>query len=264
MFVKLFALILDSSIWISTVHTTRLLWITMLCMADETGVVRSSVPGLANRARITLEECEAGLVTLSSPDQHSRSEEHAGRRIEKVDGGWLLLNYAKYREIRTRKQISAAHRKRRQRDKSRTSRSVTTNASTSILPVLDNPVVGKGPHARARGDADFDRAWSLYPKRSGSNSRVNARRAWDARVKDGVTVTEIISGTERYAAFVAAGGVDDPRFVMQASTFFGPGEHWTEAWELPLANGRGGKVGGLTAHERRIVDALGDTENGGR
>lgn len=95
-FTKLFSDILDSSIWRET-KETRLVWITMLAMSDRDGHVSAAVPGLADRAKVTLEECIAALEVLSSPDKWSRSAEHEGRRIKAVDGGWLVLNHAKYR-----------------------------------------------------------------------------------------------------------------------------------------------------------------------
>jgi hypothetical protein len=76
-----------------------LVWITMLAMTDADGVVRASVPGLAARAWVTLTECELALEKFKRPDKYSRSKEHEGRRIAEVDGGWLLLNHTKYRNL---------------------------------------------------------------------------------------------------------------------------------------------------------------------
>ncbi len=72
----------------------------MLAMADKYGHVQASVPGLADRARVTIEKTVDALRTLSAPDEWSRSKENEGRRIEEIGGGWNLLNYVKYRRIR--------------------------------------------------------------------------------------------------------------------------------------------------------------------
>lgn len=98
-FTKLFSSITESTVWCES-HATRIVWITMLAMADRRGRVSASVPGLANRARVTLEECEKALDRFLSPDRYSRTPDNDGRRIEAMDGGWRLLNYAKYREMR--------------------------------------------------------------------------------------------------------------------------------------------------------------------
>lgn len=98
-YTKLFASITDSTIW-EAPDTTRLVWITMLAMADQDGYVGASVPGLAARARVSLEDCVRALETFKAPDEWSRSRDFEGRRIVDSDGGWLLLNHAKYRAIR--------------------------------------------------------------------------------------------------------------------------------------------------------------------
>jgi len=72
----------------------------MLAMADRGGRVWASLPGLANRARVPLEDTEKAIVTLLSPDRYSRTPDNEGRRIEAIDGGWRLLNHSKYREMR--------------------------------------------------------------------------------------------------------------------------------------------------------------------
>lgn len=114
MYVKLFGTILDSSIW-TTDPETRVVWITMLAMADADGFVWASVDGLARRANVSLAACERALGLFLAPDNKSRTDPHDGRRIETADGGWFLLNYQKYREIRSRKQVMDAARLARKR-----------------------------------------------------------------------------------------------------------------------------------------------------
>lgn len=115
-YVKLFGSILDSSIW-SEDNATRLVWITMLAMADSSGLVEASVTGVAHRARVSQGECEEALAVLLATDPDSKSQEFDGRRIEKVEGGWVLLNYEKYREIRSKKQVMDAVRQQRKRER---------------------------------------------------------------------------------------------------------------------------------------------------
>jgi len=83
----------------------------MLAMADQHGRVWGSIPGLANRARVSIEKCEEALAALHSPDKYSRTKEHEGRRIEEIDGGWRLLNHGKYRSIRDEESIKESKRK---------------------------------------------------------------------------------------------------------------------------------------------------------
>jgi hypothetical protein len=41
------------------------------------------------------------IEKLTAPDTYSMSKEHEGRRIEVMEGGFQILNYVKYRDIRT-------------------------------------------------------------------------------------------------------------------------------------------------------------------
>lgn len=79
-------------------------------------------------------------------------------------------------------------------------------------------------------DPEFEEAWALYPKREGTNSRADALKAWDARVKAGVPIADLLAGTKRYAAYCTKEKKAGTQFVMQAVRFFGKGEHYTEAW----------------------------------
>lgn len=140
---KLFSSITDSTIWAEP-NETRILWITMLAMADRHGYVGASIPGLAARARITIEQCEKGLQTFMSPDPYSRSSEHEGRRIEIADRGWILLNYERFRDMRdeeARKEYERI-RKRKQRGKkcpemSQLSRDVPKSPAVSAQAYAD-------------------------------------------------------------------------------------------------------------------------------
>jgi len=95
-YTKLFSEIIMSTVWREKDHV-RLLWITMLALKDRWHIVNASLPGLADSARITMEECVDALKVLSDPDEHSRTKDYDGRRIEECDEGWVILNGEKYR-----------------------------------------------------------------------------------------------------------------------------------------------------------------------
>jgi hypothetical protein len=131
-FTKLFSSITESTVWCEP-DSTRIVWITMLAMADREGRVWASVPGLAGRARVSVKACREALKCFLSPDIDSRTKEHEGRRIEEIDGGWRLLNHAKYRELRdqeARKEYQREWVKKRRQSMSTVDRSrpQSTNA----------------------------------------------------------------------------------------------------------------------------------------
>jgi len=121
-FTKLFNSIITSSIW-SEDDKTRIMWITMLASADANGYVTGSIPGMAAIARMSLQDAEQSIKALCSPDPYSRSKEHEGRRLIEADGGWLIVNYAKYREHRDpeKRRVQNREAKRRQRAKQKSS-----------------------------------------------------------------------------------------------------------------------------------------------
>jgi len=109
-FTKLFASITESTVWCEP-DRIRLVWIAMLAMADSKGRVWASVPGLANRARVPLEDAEEAINRFLSPDKYSRTPDHEGRRIEPIDGGWRLLNHEKYRAARDEESVKESKRR---------------------------------------------------------------------------------------------------------------------------------------------------------
>ncbi len=89
--------------------------------------------------------------------------------------------------------------------------------------------------------AEFESAWNDYPKRAGSNSKKEAYRAWNARLKEGHTTEAMHEGTKRYAAYCKATDRLGTEYVMQAATFFGPDDppkfsnDWTPPPKRPSA-----------------------------
>ena len=117
-YTKLFQSIVTSSIWTED-DRTRIVWVTLLALADKHGEIQAAIPGLARLAGVTIEDCQKAIDRFMSPDPHSRTSDFEGRRLEKIDGGWALLNHAKYRRMASdidRKE-QATERKRRQRER---------------------------------------------------------------------------------------------------------------------------------------------------
>lgn len=123
-YTKLFNSIVTSTIWTED-DSTRIVWITMLALADKNGEVQGSVPGLARIAGVTLEACQTALDKFLSPDKYSRTLDDEGRRIEKIDGGWLLLNHAKYRAMASKDDAIQSNAERQRRHRAKVARNLT-------------------------------------------------------------------------------------------------------------------------------------------
>lgn len=134
-YVKLFQSILASSLW-SESMPTRVVWITLLAMADRDGYVAGSVPGVAHMARVSREEAETAIAMLSAPDADSSSPENEGRRIVRVDGGWQITTYERYRDKRSVDDIRERARLRQERKRERDRHAVSRESQrvTAITP----------------------------------------------------------------------------------------------------------------------------------
>jgi uncharacterized phage protein (TIGR02220 family) len=86
----------------------------LIVLADVDGVVDKTPQALAARTSIPIEIFKKGLELLEAPDPHSRSPDEDGRRIIRLDParswGWRIVNYAKYRAIRSAEDRRAYHK----------------------------------------------------------------------------------------------------------------------------------------------------------
>ncbi len=161
-YTKLFNSILASTIWRAD-DKTRIVWITLLAMADKNGMAEGSIPGLADMARVSIEDCERALIELESPDKYSRSKENEGKRIRTVDGGWFLLNHPKYRE-----KMSADERREYNRVKQaewrasqKLSNSVNDSQTQSALSAHSEAAPAPEADKRERAPTEHDASNSL-------------------------------------------------------------------------------------------------------
>lgn len=113
--------IADSSIWEEPYHV-RILFITMMAKKGPDQVVYADEYRLKNWSKLnTLEEVYDALRILESPDPKRPKQPYEGRRIKKIDDGWLILNGMKYEEMmkkvndRARKSRWARETRERQR-----------------------------------------------------------------------------------------------------------------------------------------------------
>ena len=151
-FTKLFSSITDSTIWCEST-SVRIVWITMLAMADRDGNIAASIPGLATRARVTVPECEEALTKFLSPDKYSRTPDHEGRRIEVIHGGWRLLNYNYYRNLQDRETV--LERKRRWWNENKGANKTPLDAARQTRPDLTQ--------AEAEAEAEADKTLKTKP-----------------------------------------------------------------------------------------------------
>jgi len=127
--------IVYSSVWTKTHEVVRV-WIAMLALMDKHSRVYGTVPGMAYTCHMdvkTFLECEKVLLE-TEPDVPNKDDD--GRRIERVDGGWIVLNGKKWREkfrSEARKKYQAQW-KAEKRAEQRLKFEKEVEARTAVLP----------------------------------------------------------------------------------------------------------------------------------
>ena len=137
MFVKLDCSIVFKSIWAEDSDTCKV-WFTMLAMADSDGMLSAAVTGIASVSKVSLESTQKAIDKFLAPDKLSTNPDNEGRRVERIQEGYRILNYEVYRQ----KDHTAAARQRKHRELSRvtgvTSPSTYVSVSLSILSYLNS------------------------------------------------------------------------------------------------------------------------------
>lgn len=95
-FTKLDERILQSSIMAEKAEVFKV-WIALLASCRQNGIADVSSTFLAAACHLPQKTVDNAIEVLSSPDSHSRSLADDGRRIKRVDGGYFVINYDKYR-----------------------------------------------------------------------------------------------------------------------------------------------------------------------
>jgi len=163
-YTKLFNSIVTSTIWTED-DKTRIVWITMLALSDQNGEVQSSIPGLARMAGVSVKDTENAISKFMESDEYSRTPDNEGRRIAKIDGGWELLNHAKYRRMASLadKKEAASKRQKRFRDRNATvtHSNATVTHSNATVTHSNATVTPKTYIAEAEAEAEAEER--IYP-----------------------------------------------------------------------------------------------------
>ncbi len=154
-FTKLHSSLLTSTLWRED-PATKVVWVTLLAMADRSGVVEATVPGLAAYANVSVAETEAAIEKFMSPDKYSRTPAREGRRIEVIDVGWQLLNYEKYREKLSKEDLKqkAVIRQQRHRERAASHEESVTERDANVTECDSHEISRMSRQAEAEAEAE--------------------------------------------------------------------------------------------------------------
>lgn len=216
-FTKLFSSLVTSTIWQED-DKTRILWITMLAIADWKGVVDASLPGLAKLANMSIPDCEKALLILKSPDEYSRTQKYEGRRVKKVKGGWQIINYRQYREKGRSKERTEYMRIKQaeRRGKLRQPKSTKVNQPKPIAEAdTDTDVEEEAVSKEEKKDlsADADEIYQVYPRKVGKPKAIKAIN----KALTQTTPLDLLIKVKQYAELVAD---KDKKYIPHPATWF--------------------------------------------
>lgn len=233
-FTKLFSSITASTVWCES-SDTRVVWITMLAMADKHGRVWASIPGLAKEAAVSVDACRVAIEKFLSPDPDSRTQDAEGRRIEPIDGGWRLINHAKYRAVRDEEDRRAykAQWQREHRgagasdapeDKCGQPLNNVDLRSHSAEAESEAEAKKKRPSAAKDGPSpDVREIYLAYPKHKAPLRAYKAiEKALEVKTKD-----ELLAAIKAYCALVTRER-KDPEYIPEPSSWFNAGRYEDE------------------------------------
>ncbi len=182
--------ILTSSVWAQGSAEAVKVWLYLLLAADpRSGVVDDAAPGVALRCGLSLEATLKALEWLASPDEHSRTKGHEGRRIEALaTGGYRVLNYLKRRDkdYSTPRVQSWRERKRNETVKRVSTVTGTTDTDTDKLhsPLPPRAARGGGIEALVGQAARYSASLRMPAYR-------DARRRFRDWFKAGLTLDQV-------------------------------------------------------------------------
>lgn len=104
-FVKIYgSKLISSSLW-DEAPEARLVFLGMLALADQNGIVDTpNERALARMLNLPEEWIAKALAVLMAPDEGSRTDVEEGRRVVRCGTVYRCVNYERYREFRSAKQ----------------------------------------------------------------------------------------------------------------------------------------------------------------
>lgn len=165
-YTKLFSSIVTSTIWTEDAEVCKV-WVTMLAIADKHGEVHASIPGLAQITGLRVSVVESAIEKFLSPDPYSRTKDDEGRRIEPIDGGWSLLNHAKYRAMASKDEEKTANAIRQRRFREKAARNQKQEPVSQIVTGHNGAVTGNRDIAEAYSDTEADSNNTPLPPKGG-------------------------------------------------------------------------------------------------
>lgn len=234
------------------------------------GFVAAAGPGIIRQALVDPAAGMEALKALGAPDPESRSKAFEGRRMVRVDGGYIILNYIKYRD----RDYTAAARAKRYRDRVKddpsrrdavtSHRNVTQAEEEADKEVHPTGVVPAArPHA-LKPDLDPQRQeilnhWRLVAVPAGLPGVLKVgdrlRKAMDARLKDAAWLPlfrEAVDYAARHPSAAWMRGQGDRNWKVSLEWLLKPDKAEETAAKARAAPGRARGIGADASTQAQV------------
>lgn len=238
MYGKLFAQMYDGTLGTKGPWQALVTFQQLIILADASGCVDMTPEALSRRTTIPLDIIQTGIAELELPDPASRTPDEDGRRIVRLsddrDWGWKIVNYEKYRKIRSEEERREYHRQYARRRRAKAKESPEVNTST--LRQQSQPIA-----VSSKQEAESNKQMTTATAREALLSLVPNRRAWEAEL---TAMEQSMGGhhpasaeeIERAAVeYVCNNDPKDRRFNIRSFV------HYVKVVQAPAFTPRGGK-----------------------
>lgn len=262
---KLHSSIVNSSLW-TQADSVRVLFVTLLAIADREGYIYGSKIGLSRIANIKADDIDFSFSTLLLPDPDScdliRSPENEGKRLEEISGGFRLLNYEYYRGLRDdderREQNKQAQKRFRDKQSATVSNSKPASAKVTQGQKIVSPAEAEADavsqkHSSRKSSIDefFEKSYKQYPRHTGKPA---ALKAWLKAIKK--HNGEMIYQQIIHYAKVCERYRKPKEYTPHLSTWLNDERFMDDPSEWAVISNGNGK----TSTEMKTVDALADLD----
>lgn len=241
MYVKIFSKIFDSTI--AENWQARVVFMDLLILADRDGIIDSTLPSISRRTNCPVQFLKEGIEILMLPDPQSRSDEDDGRRIEllepdKRDWGWRIINYKKYRDLKSSEDLREKNRERVRRFRERQA-SCNGESLQNITPESEDASSSESASrgkrsAEEKGEytSEFEEFWSGYPKKK---AKSKAYEAWQKiRNRPQVLILQAVQAQSKTPDWTRDGG----QYIPHPATWLNQ-RRWEDEVTLPGLSSNG-------------------------
>lgn len=214
-FTKLSSRITKSSLWSEECYV-RVVFLSFLAEKDENGFVESDYYAMQRTCNVTIEEFDKAVKILESKDDRSRTPDNDGKRIKRVQGGWIVLNHEMYKLPEDVKREQTRLRVQRYRSVTEALQSVTDELPS--VSVSDSVSVLRDRESMR--EEEIETLYKEYPRKK---APARAKKAIKAALGK-VSYDILLSAVKSYAETVKG---KDMKYVPYPASWFN-GECWND------------------------------------